>query len=542
MNLLFKNSFRKSLSLFACSSLAMCLHQGYAEVTTVKVEIPEAPTKIDPMIYGQMLENVNDQMIYGGVTNVDGTVREHLIQHFKDLQIPIMRWPGGSAIFEYNWYKGVGPKNLRPVVEKGAWGGVENYQFGTDEFLQWCTKVGTVPYLNFNMSTQPDFEEILTEALDWIAYVNGDENTKMGKLRAKNGHKEPYNVKYWCIGNENYLGGMRGRIKETETMYSRRLHVWASAIRQNNPDLKLLAVGNTLKWNETVLERNGHLIDYLTHHYYMNSRVKDDQIQNPINTLFAPAEMETHLALLGEQLDKFNEQLGRKDNPIRLSVDEWNNRHSVFDGEKFKLDRQSPRRTFDVAVAAGVLNAFIRQSQHVTMANYIFPVNAHGLIRTVGDDDSFKTSVFYVFKEYREQMVGKKINASVEGPSVELSSIKPSISGDNRHDKIYSVFAEQGKLPYIDSAAVIQDDGNIHLSLVNRSPETSHKVSVTVPDGYTPFTIWRLTHPEINATNTAENREVIQPTLEAIAGDIKELEVEIPACGLLIVKFLRGGQ
>src|SRR3546814_13231504 len=86
-----------------------------------------------------------------------------------------------------------------------------------------------------------------------------------------------------------------------------------------------------------------------------------------------------------------NSKLSRTDHPIRLSVDEWNNRHSVESDGKYTFSRQSPRRQFDVAVVGGMLNAFIRQSPHVGMANYIFPVNAHGLIRTGGNDGAYRS-------------------------------------------------------------------------------------------------------------------------------------------------------
>src|SRR5690606_2174111 len=142
------------------------------------------------------------------------------------------------------------------------------------------------------------------------------------------------------------------------------LKQWATTIKQHYPELQLLGIGHTYRWNQRVLDSCGQLVDFLTQHYYVTSRVKDGKIQHATSTLFAPAKMEAHLAMLGAQLDSVNQRLGRNDRPIRLSVDEWNNRHSVNKGDQFKFTRQSPRRQFDVAVAAGMLNAFIRQSPH----------------------------------------------------------------------------------------------------------------------------------------------------------------------------------
>lgn len=511
------------------------LGMAIAQVTHVAIDIPSIPIQVDPMIYGQMLENVNDSMIYGGITDLRGNVRPQLIPHLRDLQIPVMRWPGGTVVYEYHWQHGIGPKDQRPTVRTLAWNGVENYQFGTDEFLQWCKAVGTTPYINLNMSLHHDYEGTLGEALDWISYVNDEEHTEWGRLRAENGHREPYGVQFWCIGNENYLTSRAARVQESDDQYAQRLNVWAGTIRHYHPDVKLLGIGHTEKWNQTVLDKNGQLIDFLTQHYYVNTRVKDGEIQDPLNTLFAPLKMESHLAQLGAQLVAANSKLGRTDRPIRLSVDEWNNRHSVEHDGKYTFSRQSPRRQFDIAVVGGMLNAFIRQSPHVGMANYIFPVNAHGLIRTVGHDGAYKTPIYHVFKQYREQMVGNKLNATVRGPSVDADRLQLTIVGDTDYD---SVAIADTHIPFIDAAAVHNQDGAIYVSLINRSPDTAYPVIVDTPSGYTGESIWILGHSDINAGNSPDNPSKIAPSVRRIDADRGHVGTEIPPCGLQIIKLI----
>ena len=513
-------------------------HVMQAQVTTVSIDIPDRPVQIDPMIYGQMLENVNDSMIYGGVTDLQGNVRAHLIPDLSGLRIPVIRWPGGSVVHEYHWENGIGPRGQRPTAPNVEWGGVENYQFGTDEFLQWCEKVGTTPYINFNMSNHPQYKGSLGEALTWIEYVNGSEETPYGKLRVANGRKEPYQVLYWGLGNENYLSTLGGvHTKESETVYADKLHHWASAIRHYHPDLQLLGVGHTRQWNQTVLAKNGHLIDFLTQHYYVTSRVRDGKIENPANTLFAPAKMEAHLALLGVQLDSMNRKWGRADHPIRLSVDEWNNRHSVNVGDHdFKFTRHSPRRQFDVAVVAGMLNAFIRQSPHVGMANYIFPVNTHGLIRTVGNNDAYQTPIYHVFQQYRDKLVGAKIDVTVHGPSIATASLRPTIDGDS-HEADYAV----EELTFVDAAAVLNIDDNIYLSLVNRSHDTSQQVTIELPAGYTSESVWMLSHTDIHASNSSENRTEIIPIIKSVQPRHGKVTIEIAACGLHVLKLIPRG-
>jgi len=527
------NSYLRKISyILPIAALFWGITQTQAQVTTVKIDVSAKEVQIDPMIYGQMLENVNDSMIYGGVVDLKGNVRQHLIPPLQDLEIPVMRWPGGTVIHEYRWRDGIGPKPLRPTVDTYAWKGIENYQFGTDEFLQWCRQIGTEPYINFNMGNDPEYAGTLWEALEWIEYVNGDPTTNLGKLRAHHGHSAPYGVKYWCIGNENY-GPWGKHAAEADTTYAKKLRHWAKVIKQRHPELSLLGVGRSVKWNEAVLDSCGEYVDFLTQHYYVTSRVKDGEIENPVRTLFAPAKMEAHLAMLGAQLERKNQELGRSDRPVRLSVDEWNNRHSTNDGDKFTFTRHSPRRQFDVAVVSGMLNAFIRQSPHVGMANYIFPVNAHGLIRTVGNDDAYQTPIYHVFKQYRKQMIGHKLDVDVAGPSIATAEINPTIDGDSKEAE-FNVDA----LPFVDAAAVRNRDNNIYVSLVNRSPDSQHEVAVAIPAGFTSESVWSLNHVDINARNSEENRTEVMPTEQPLKAKRGNVKLTIPACGLAIVKLV----
>lgn len=522
------------ITITACAFLLLFnVRAVHAQVTEVSVHIPDTTVLIDPMIYGQMLENVNDSAIYGGVADRQGNARQYLLPFLQDLQIPVMRWPGGTVVYEYDWKSGIGPKEKRPTEPNVAWGGIENYQFGTDEFLQWCKQIGTTPYINLNMSLHPDHPGTVTDALEWMEYVNGKTNTEYGHLRAQNGHSEPYGVKYWGVGNENYLDNRAGRVKETDEQYALRLKQWGTTIKQHYPELQLLGIGRSHRWNQRVLDSCGQLIDFLTQHYYVTSRVKDGKIEKASSTLFAPAKMEAHIAMLGKQLDSMNRQLGRSDRPIRLSVDEWNNRHSVNDGDRFKFTRQSPRRQFDVAVAAGMLNAFIRQSPHVGMANYIFPVNAHGLIRTVGNADAYRTPVYYVFQYYRTHLTGRQLVLSMQGPSIAASSIQPTIDGDSGE-----VAFMADSLLYVDGAAVLTANKTIRLSLINRSSDKAQKVAVQVPVGYKSKSVWMLSHTDINTANHETQRDAVKPTNKSIKAKQGKVTLEIPPCGLYVLELV----
>ncbi|WP_290799065.1 alpha-L-arabinofuranosidase C-terminal domain-containing protein [Flavihumibacter sp. UBA7668] len=522
------------MKFFQIGALLFVLAQpGWAQhKTSLEIVFPSKPSPIDPMIYGQMLENVNDSMIYGGVADMQGNEQLHITPLVKELDIPVMRWPGGTVIYEYRWRSGIGPRAMRPKVPTLAWKGEESYQFGTDEFLQWCKRVGTAPYINFNMGSHPLYQGTLWEAMEWMEYVNGSEQTPLGKLRAYNGHQQPYNVKYWCIGNENYLPSRAARVQDQDTVYANRLRTWSATIKAKYPEVKLLGVGRSIHWNKTVMERSGNYLHYLTQHYYVNAKVKDGNLVNASSTLFAPAKMEAHLKLLGNQLKGLNRQLNRSDDPVRLCVDEWNNRHAVYDGNSYKFTRQSVRKQFDVAVTAGMLNVFIRQSPTVGMANYIFPVNAHGLIRTVGTDDAYLTPIYYLFKQYRSKMLGNKVDVLLKGPGVPAVDANVTIDGDSQE-----ITMGDELLTFVDAAAVVNDNKQLVIALINRSPDKSQLVEMLVPPGYKTGSIWELKHTNINAMNSADNRFEIVPSTRKLTQRGNKASVQLLPCAFAMVEL-----
>lgn len=519
--------------LFLVSSGALAQKKS-SETTFVKVEIPTESIRIDPMIYGQMLEDCNDKIIYGGLINKDGSENQKVYELLKPLQMPVVRWPGGTYVHEYDWKKGIGPMDKRPVVDEYAWKGKETNQFGTDEFLQWCKRIGTEPYINLNMGNDPNYGASLGDALSWIEYVNGSTVTTFGKKRAFNGHPEPYGVKYWGIGNENY--GPWGRhAKETAIVYADRLHRWAGAIRFLYPDLKLLGVGHTYHWNDTVLQKNGELVDLLTLHFYMTSNMKDGKLQNPESTLFSPIKIERQIQKNAELLTQTNLRLNRQANPLRYCVDEWNCRHSVFEGEKYVFTRNAPRRQYDVVTIAGMLNVFIRQSASIGMANYIFPVNGHGLIRTVGQSDAYKTPTYYVFELYRKYMLGKKLNVDINGKRVILPMEQLSVHGDvdtelNSGDVSVSV---------VDAVAVMNDEENLYVTVINRSHNETQKIRVVVPDEYVPVKIWRIESSDINGFNTENSRgNIASREMEILKKDQKQ-PLSLSPCGFILIQCVK---
>lgn len=143
--------------------------------------------------------------IYGGIYDPESPhadshgYRTDVLAALRELEIPVIRYPGGNFVATYNWEDGVGPRESRPPRPELAWLGTETNAFGTDEFMHWLSVLGgdVEPYFCLNMGTGS-----LREALAWVEYCNGKGNTYYANLRRKNGREEPYNIKYWALGNE----------------------------------------------------------------------------------------------------------------------------------------------------------------------------------------------------------------------------------------------------------------------------------------------------------------------------------------------------
>ena len=129
-----------------------------------------------------------------------GGFRKDVVESIKANWTPtFIRWPGGNFASAYHWMDGIGDIDKRPPYLDPAWQQWEYHDVGTDEFIAFCRLVDSEPILTVNMGTgTPE------EAAAWVAYCNGSPDTKYGAMRAKNGHPEPFNVKTWFVGNEQF--------------------------------------------------------------------------------------------------------------------------------------------------------------------------------------------------------------------------------------------------------------------------------------------------------------------------------------------------
>ena len=172
----------------------------------ITLDLKTAKTTIDRNIYGHFSEHLG-RCIYEGywvgeespIPNVRG-IRQDVVAALRKIKVPVLRWPGGCFADEYHWMDGIGPRAQRPTMINTHWGGVvENNHFGTHEFMELCDQLGCEPYICGNVGSGT-----VQEMSQWVEYVTFDGKSPMTDLRKANGRSDPWQMKYFGVGNENW--------------------------------------------------------------------------------------------------------------------------------------------------------------------------------------------------------------------------------------------------------------------------------------------------------------------------------------------------
>ena len=184
-----------------CVALLLMMGMKAAAQSSLTISPDRSPLAYDHNIFGQFIEHFDNQ-VYGGLYDPESPLadedgfRKDVIKAIRDIHTGIVRWPGGCFASTYHWMDAIGP-NRTPTYDK-TWQAEDPNTFGTDEFVKWCRKVGAEPFICTNAGTgTPE------EMSDWVEYCNLTVG-KYARMRAANGHPEPYGVKYWSVGNENW--------------------------------------------------------------------------------------------------------------------------------------------------------------------------------------------------------------------------------------------------------------------------------------------------------------------------------------------------
>lgn len=439
----------------------------------VRVLAPDRPVDIHPDIYGQYFEHVED-CIYPGVMDESG-VRTDVIDAASDLEVPVVRWPGGCFADAYHWEDGIGPADERPVRPNWHWGGgqLESHRFGTHEFLDWCEQVGARPYINVNLGTGS-----LIEALRWLDYTTGTHETADVQQRKRNGRDRPWTVPYWGIGNETWGSWEAGRMTAAE--YADTLANWADFFRRYRSDLTIVGVGSRAgqdpDWDRTVLDAAGDRIDLLSLHLY-GSRLDDParpagEEMSRRAVMLAPLHFDAQITAMAQLLRADN---ARSERNVGITLDEWNIRHYVPQDGGHALHRAAARTGTDALFVAGVFHSMIRAADLVRMANYVFLVNGNAVL-DARHGTLTRSSLFPLFQAYRQRLSGQRMSVEIAGDTIE---VPPLTSG--RPTERVDPASIPAAVPAVDAVASRDASGRLWVALINRS-EQPVEVSLAVEE------------------------------------------------------------
>jgi alpha-N-arabinofuranosidase len=366
----------------------------------IKIDPERIISDIDRNIFGGFAEHLG-RCIYGGIYDPDSPLadehglRTDVIASLRRLNLPVIRYPGGNFASGYHWRDGVGPISERPVRTDLAWQALETNQFGTNEFINFCRKLNSEPYLVVNCG-----DGDMREARDWVEYCSGTQDSSLVKLRRQHGFEKPHGVKYWGIGNE--VDGPWQIGYKTPQEYARAFTEFGKVMKWVDPNIKLIASavslweGDIVERAQLLVEQAGGLIDYMALHWYVGNLEDDFATYMTVSELFE-GRLNAYEGLLRALcLDRAIKH------PIPVAVDEWNvwyRTHPKYGAIPTQNKLEEIYNLEDVLVIAMHFNAFIRHARLVRMANIAQIVNVIAPVFTSLDSLVLQT-IFYPFELY----------------------------------------------------------------------------------------------------------------------------------------------
>jgi alpha-N-arabinofuranosidase len=433
-----------------------------------------------------------------------GGVRADVGARVAALRPAFIRWPGGNVAQDYRWKWGVGPRDRRPVWINPSWKNEpEPGDIGTDEFIAFCRRVGAEPSITVNVEGGG---ATAGEAAAWVEYCNGPVTSRYGAMRAANGHPEPYDVKYWELGNEIWGDWVRGH-SDAET-YARNCIRYVHAMRAVDSTIQLIAVGdNDMNWNRKVLRIVAVSIDYLAiHHYYGRAPMEGDAR----NLMARPLSYERFYKDVEKAIH--DEAPGR---PIRLSVNEWG------------LDLpESRQRSMEAALyGARLMHVFERTSPLLALSAESDLINGWpgGLIQA-SRHGLFVSPLYYVNLLYNEHLGRDRLKTTVEGPTFDTSR-------------------EGTGVPVLDAVVSRPADGSaIYIKVINTAPASAvpTRIELRGVEIDTEADWHVITAESLDAHNSFATPDAIRPHREVIqAGGRFQVSLPPHSVSVIVLRVIR---
>ena len=469
--------------------------------------------------------------------NIDG-FRPEVIGLLKQLHSGFWRLPGGNFISDFNWYHSVGPRDQRPPDFDYAWNAMQTNDVGMDEFMTFCKLIGVEPYITVNAG----FGDAHSAAEE-VEYMNGASSTPMGAMRARNGHPEPYRVKFWNVGNEPYGQWQLGR---TDLKYYLLKHnEFAKAMRAVDPSITLLASGSMPEeaiiegvaadwhipldqagicseadWTCGFLKHDWGNFDGVTEHWYTRAGVRWDRERaekgikvGRLEAGYVPDE-ETVL-----------EWVRRPSDRVHLKGEEWQEYEERFPEMKTKNVFMSnyeyaytggqPNLKLALAYAM-VFNEMLRESDFLRMTAFTMGVSTLDFNQTAA---TLNTNGL-LFKLYGEHLGAGSIPVALTGDSPQPVPTQ-HIVGD-----LPRTSAGSPTYPLDMVAALSADRKYLTLAVVNAT-DSEQKVALNISGARLAGngTLWQMTGRDLDAANHVGKAAEVEVKESGIGGASTTLTV-----------------
>ena len=487
--------------------------------------------RIEPEIYGHFSEHLGRCIYEGlyvkedsGIPNKNG-MRTDVVEALKEMQIPVLRWPGGCFADEYHWKDGIGPKETRKRMINTHWGGVvEDNSFGTHEFFELCEQLGCKTYVNGNVGSGT-----VQEMSEWVEYMTFDGVSPMAQLRKENGHEKPWKVDYFGVGNENWGCGGNMTPEYYANLY-RRYQTYVRHYDSAVPIQKICGGPNVddTNWTKKVLDTcyaspnnpSAHgFMDGLSLHYYVHPGgwdKKGSATDFDEKTWYLTMEK----ALYIEELINMHSRIMDEFDPekkIGLMVDEWGCWFDVEPGTNPGfLYQQSTMR--DALVAAVSLNIFNRHCDRVKLACIAQMVNVLQSVVLTEGDKMILTPTYHVFHMYRHHQGAQLLDSELAGTE--------------------TAGAGESSVPALQESVSMQEDGTVIVTIANMSVEKSYPVDLVFMEKKPESAEARILTNEMHAKNTFEEPDVVkEEDFDGVTLTERGASFTIPACSVVSLRL-----
>ncbi len=518
-----KHGFKQSGTVFVLlPAVCLLLSVPAAAADRLIIRADQGKETIAPEVYGHFAEHLG-RCIYEGfwvgedseIPNIGG-IRTDVVEALRKLQIPVLRWPGGCFADEYHWKEGIGPRPKRPSMVNTHWGMVtETNAFGTHEFLHLCEMLDCEAYIAGNVGSGT-----VEEMQDWVEYMTFDGVSEMADLRRANGREQPWKIKYFGVGNENW--GCGGNM--TPEYYSDLYKRYATYVR-NYSGNRLLKIacgpgGVDYHWMEVVMKNCHRHMDAIAQHYYVRGTGTWGHNQKGSATQFDEKEwfaLMKNTLEVDEVIRRVKGIMDKYDSRKRVAlyVDEWG---TWWDGEPGShpgfLYQQNTLR--DALSAAIFLNVFNDHCDRVKMGNIAQTVNVLQAMILTKDDQMIVTPTYHVFEMYKHHQGATMLPAELTCEDYAF---------------------DRQTIPGLHASASKRTDGAVIVSLCNLNPNRPAPLECTLDGFQAAGAEGRvLTAETMQAHNTFDKPDTVKPAaLKDIQVKDGKVHVTLPARSVAVL-------